>query len=149
MAATEKEVISDDTRDDDARHTHDGWEDVPTFDALRVTIRKRNASIARHSATFRRAIQDRLDSLWLQSFIMGLVVFDLVLGLSSVIQNEDTVRTLTLILILIYCIEIALRIYGYGINKYFKSVLNVVDFIAVSGRFHILFFCDVESGLFR
>ena len=111
------------------------WEDMPSFDAVKVSSRKRQESMIRRSATSRRVIQDHIDSLWTQSIILLLVIFDFVLAVSSIISDENTVRILTLILIIIYCNEIALRIYAFGPKRFFKSFLDVIDFAAVLGRF--------------
>ena len=110
------------------------WEDMVSSSTVQPSSRDRGPStIVHHSVTLRVPIQSHIDSLWLQSFLLLLVIFGFVLAVSSIIPNDDTVRTVTLIIIIIYCIEIALRIFAFGPKRYFKSILNIIDFVAVLG----------------
>lgn len=108
------------------------------------------ASVIVHNAmvspSTRLRIQNLVDSLWLQSFILVLVIFDFILAVSSIIPNDDTVRVVTLLIIFIYCIEIGLRIYGFGPKRYFKSILNVIDFVAILGTNNHSVFMLIEYG---
>ena len=64
------------------------------------------------------------------------------------IPDEDTVRLITLIIIIVYCIEIAFRIYAYGFKKYFSSILDLIDFIAVLGSECIFIFIFYPKSMF-
>eukprot|EP01083_Nonionella_stella_P040349 109553_1 len=101
----------------------DNWEELPTLHEMKSTRRLETSC--------RTKVQDNIDSLWAQTVVILLVMFDLILGLTNIIKNEKTNSMITLIIIIIYIVEISLRIYAYGVRKYFTSVLDVIDFIAV------------------
>ena len=120
--------------DDDMKHcSDDHWEELPSFNELRSKMAEQQKASKKSSC--RTKLQDNIDSIWLQTFIVLLVIFDLIIGLTPVIEDEELERIITLIIIIIYCIEIALRIYAYGLKKYFTSILDIIDFIAVLGLF--------------
>ena len=121
---------------DDIKHMSDeNWEDIPSFNDLRSKMAEHQEKLKQMQSSFRTKLQDNIDSIWLQTFIVLLVIFDLIIGLTTIITNEQLERIITLIIIIIYCIEIVLRIYAYGFKKYFTSILDIIDFIAVLGLF--------------
>eukprot|EP01084_Bolivina_argentea_P171210 296616_1 len=120
----------------------DNWEELElaSFDDLKS---KMESLAVENDRSCKTKIQDNIDSLWVQTFIILLVIFDLIIGLTTIIKNEKTKSELTLIVIIIYCVEIFFRIYAYGLKKYFTSILDIIDFIAVLGSLILYIFVKI------
>ena len=119
---------------------NDFWEELPSFNDLRSKMEEHHLTLKKYQNSCRTKVQDNVDSIWLQTFIVLLVIFDLIIGLTTIISDPFLERIITLIIIIIYCIEICFRIYAYGFKKYFTSILDIIDFIAVLGSLILYIF---------
>jgi len=75
-----------------------------------------------------------VDGLKFQIFIIFVILFDFILFLveeNSEIEPRDWIPYSTWVVMVIYIIEICVRIYGYGIKLFFRKKFCVIDFVVV------------------
>eukprot|EP01084_Bolivina_argentea_P171208 296611_1 len=111
----------------------ENWEELPSFDDIRSKMHEHHESIKKIQKSCHKKVHNVVDSLIFQTLCILVVVFDFILALTSIINDQDIVSYLTMAIIALYVIEILLRIYAYGFKKFFTSILNIIDFIAVMG----------------
>eukprot|EP01083_Nonionella_stella_P207411 753498_1 len=79
----------------------------------------------------RNRLKRALDSIYVQAFIFVLILTDLALfALSGV--DHPMYGTITIMILIIYTIEIVLRVYAIGPKAFFKDPLEVFDLVIVA-----------------
>jgi len=78
--------------------------------------------------SFKVQLEQFVDHLYMQIFIFILILIDIILAFTT---DENHALVVTIIILVIFFIEIGARVYAYGIHRWIRSCIDVFDFLIV------------------